>query len=110
LYVGTDDGLIHITGDGGKKLGKVDNIPGVPEHYLCGSNNCFIKRIKCDFTLHLITITEILKPYLLKQQTGKTWSPIGSALPARGTVCAWRRQCKFSPAFFAVQNLAVYFQ
>ena len=31
LYAGTDDGLIHVTTDGGKTWTKIDNIPGLPE-------------------------------------------------------------------------------
>ncbi len=31
LYAGTDDGLIHVTADGGKNWTKIDNIPGVPD-------------------------------------------------------------------------------
>ena len=31
LYVGTDDGLIQVTEDGGKNWRKIDKFPGVPD-------------------------------------------------------------------------------
>ena len=34
LYVGTDDGLVQITEDGGKNWRKVEQFPGVPEYTL----------------------------------------------------------------------------
>src|SRR5205085_10934228 len=66
LYVGTDDGLIQVTEDGGKTWRKVDKFPGVPERTyvskLVASGHgaetvfaCFDNHKNADF-----------KPYLLK--------------------------------------------
>ena len=30
LYVGTDDGLVHVTEDGGTTWRKIESFPGVP--------------------------------------------------------------------------------
>ena len=43
LWVGTDDGLIQVTEDGGKAWRKLDQFPGVPEmtymSCLCASHH-----------------------------------------------------------------------
>jgi photosystem II stability/assembly factor-like uncharacterized protein len=87
LWVGTDDGLIHLTTDGGKNWTKFDNLPGVPSmsyvHQVIASLHdkntayvCFNHHRYGDF-----------KPYVLKTiDAGKTWKPIQSNLPVRGSV------------------------
>lgn len=87
LWVGTDDGLIQLTTDGGKTWTKFDNLPGVPArsyvHQIIASLHdkntayvCFNHHRYGDF-----------KPYVLKTtDAGRTWRPIQSNLPARGSV------------------------
>jgi photosystem II stability/assembly factor-like uncharacterized protein len=87
IYVGTDDGLIQITEDGGDNWRKIEKINGVPEMtYVCfllASQHkmdtvyaCFDGRKNND-----------LKPYIMKSiDRGKTWTSIVSNLPDRGTV------------------------
>lgn len=87
LYVGTDDGLIQVSHDGGKNWVKYEKFPGVPEMtyvaYLLASQHdenvvyaCFDGRKQND-----------LKPYVLKStDQGRTWQSITANLPIRGTV------------------------
>jgi hypothetical protein len=87
LWVGTDDGLIQMTTDGGKSWTKFDNIPGCPKqsyvHQIITSlfdkNTafvCFNHHRYGDF-----------KPYIFKTtDAGKSWTPIQSNLPERGSV------------------------
>lgn len=87
LWAGTDDGLIHLTTDGGSNWKKYDNLPGVPAqsyvHQIIASLHdkntayvCFNHHRYGDF-----------KPYVLKtSDAGRTWKPIQSNLPARGSV------------------------
>jgi photosystem II stability/assembly factor-like uncharacterized protein len=87
VYVGTDDGLVQVTADGGKTWRTGDTFPGVPDRtyvsklvasrhdagtvYACFDNH------KCgDFA-----------PYILKSTDGaRTWRSIAGDLPARGSV------------------------
>lgn len=87
LWVGTDDGLLHRTTDGGASWTKMDNLPGVPErsyvHQVIASNFdkntayvCYNHHRYGDF-----------KPYLLKTTDGgKSWKSIADSLPQRGSV------------------------
>jgi photosystem II stability/assembly factor-like uncharacterized protein len=87
LWAGTDDGLIQLTRDGGNNWTKFDNLPGVPAmsyvHQIIASLHdvntayaCFNQHRYGDF-----------KPYVLKTtDAGKTWKPIQSNLPQRGSV------------------------
>jgi photosystem II stability/assembly factor-like uncharacterized protein len=87
LIVGTDDGLIHITNDGGKTWTKIDNIPGVPK-------NTYVNQIiasKHDKNVFYAAFNHHrygdFKPYIFKSADGgKTWLPKQGDLPARGSV------------------------
>ena len=87
LYVGTDDGLIQVTMDGGRNWRKVEAFPGVPantyvsklvasRHDAATVYACFDNHKNGDFT-----------PYLLKStDAGGTWAGVAGDLPGRGTV------------------------
>jgi len=89
IYVGTDDGLIQITEDGGKSWRKLDKFPGVPE-------NAYVSRIitsNHDATTAFVGFDNHqnadFKPYLLRTtDAGRTWTSISSNLPANGPVWA----------------------
>ncbi len=87
LYVGTDDGLVNVSEDGGKNWRKVESFDGIPE-------NTYVSDLKpsphdagtvyAAFDNHK---QGDFKPYLLKSaDRGKTWTSIVGDLPARGTV------------------------
>jgi len=89
IYVGTDDGLIQVTEDGGETWRKVERIYGIPEE-------SFVNDIKADrhdvnavyavFDNHK---TGDFKPYLVKStDRGKTWHSITGDLPERQIL--WR--------------------
>ncbi|MBV1911650.1 MAG: hypothetical protein KUG78_20325 [Kangiellaceae bacterium] len=91
IYAGSDDGLIHITENGGKNWRKVDvgSLPGVP-------NTAFVNDIKADLfdrdTVYIALDNHKFgdyKPYLLKSTNkGKSWKSISSNLPEKHLV--WR--------------------
>ena len=94
LYVGTDDGLIHVSEDGGETWRKIESFPGVPER-------TYVNRVRASrfdastvfaaFNNHKMGD---FKPYLLKStDRGCTWSsvaghPDDGGLPVRGSVYA----------------------
>ena len=86
IAAGTDDGLIHITSDGGKNWKKVDKISGIPDlcyvHTVLASahnKNTFY----AAFNNHRMGD---FKPYLVKSTDGgNSWSLISNKLPERGS-------------------------
>ena len=87
LYVGTDDGLVQVSEDGGQNWRKVEKFPGVPQHayvtdVFASGNNAdtvyvsFNHYQRGDF-----------KPYLVKStDRGKTWASVAGNLPERSGV------------------------
>jgi photosystem II stability/assembly factor-like uncharacterized protein len=86
LYVGTDDGLIQISEDGGANWRKIEKIAGVPEltyvsHLQASAHDA--NTVYAAFDNHK---TGDFKPYVFKStDRGRTWSAITGDLPQRGT-------------------------
>jgi photosystem II stability/assembly factor-like uncharacterized protein len=89
LIAGTDDGLIQVTEDGGANWRRIDTFPGVPD--LTYVNDIVASRhdratVYAAFNNHK---RGDFKPYVLKSaDLGRTWTPIASGLPERGSVYA----------------------
>lgn len=87
IYVGTDDGLVQITEDGGKNWRKIEKIKGIPEMtyvscLLASQHDANIVYASFDARKN-----NNLASYLLKSMDrGKTWTSIKANLPERGTV------------------------
>ena len=89
IYVGTDDGLVHISEDGGENWRRIDSLPRVPDYY-------FVNDIKAD--LHDANSVYVVvdnhksgdfSPYVLKSNNrGRTWRSISANLPERHVL--WR--------------------
>lgn len=89
IYVGTDDGLIQITENGGTSWTKMAKFPGIPEttyvnDIVASQHNANV--VYATFNNHK---RGDFKPYILKSSDkGKSWSAIQGNLPARGSVYA----------------------
>ncbi len=89
VYVGTDDGLIQITEDGGANWKTIDSLPGVPKRF-------FVNDIKADLhdadTVYVVVDDHKsgdLAPYILKSENrGGSWKSISGNLPERHIL--WR--------------------
>jgi photosystem II stability/assembly factor-like uncharacterized protein len=86
IYAGTDDGLIHVTANGGGDWSSVDSFRGVPDMSL-------IEDIIASFHDADVAYAVIdnhkrgdYKPYVLKTENqGRNWTLISNNLPERGT-------------------------
>jgi hypothetical protein len=89
IYVGTDDGLIQITEDGGKNWRKLDKFPGVADMAYVSrivTSNHEANTAFASFDNHQ---NADFKPYLLKTtDAGRTWTSISGNLPPNGPVWA----------------------
>jgi photosystem II stability/assembly factor-like uncharacterized protein len=89
VYVGTDDGLVHVTEDGGASWQSIGDLPGVPDDY-------FVNDIKADLhdadTVYVVVDDHKsgdFSPYVLKSENrGRSWRSIASSLPGRHLL--WR--------------------
>lgn len=110
LYVGTDDGLVQVSEDGGQSWRKQDRFPGVPD-------DTYVSRLEpsahdagtvfAAFDNHKIGD---FKPYLLKStDRGRTWTSIAGDLPKNGTVYAVVQDHVDPNLLFAGTEFAAYF-
>jgi len=89
IYVGTDDGLLQVTEDGGKIWRKIDKFPGIPDMSYVSrviTSNYDANTAFVSFDNHQ---SADFKPYLLKTtDAGRTWVSLSSNLPKNGPVLA----------------------
>jgi hypothetical protein len=89
VYAGTDDGLIHVSDDGGANWRDISSLPGIPDNY-------FVNDIKADLhdadTVYVVVDDHKsgdFSPYVLKSENrGRSWRSISSNLPDRHVL--WR--------------------
>ncbi|HKI04705.1 MAG TPA: glycosyl hydrolase [Thermoanaerobaculia bacterium] len=87
LYVGTDDGLIQISEDGGGTWHKIDKFPGVPDNTYVSDLETSPTDPNTLFAAFNNHQSGDFKPYLLRStDRGKTWTSITGDLPERGSV------------------------
>jgi photosystem II stability/assembly factor-like uncharacterized protein len=89
IYVGTDDGLLQITEDGGKNWRRIEKIPGVADMAYVSriiTSNHDANTAYVSFENHQ---NNDFKPYLLKTtDAGRTWVSLSANLPKNGPVWA----------------------
>jgi len=110
IYVGTDDGLIQVTTDGGANWTRYGTFPGVPE-------KTYVSRLApSSFDPNTIYAAfdnhkeEDVKPYLLKSSdNGKTWISIAGDLPENGPVLAFAEDSVNGSLLFAGTEFGAYF-
>jgi photosystem II stability/assembly factor-like uncharacterized protein len=110
IFVGTDDGLMQITGDGGQSWTKYEKFPGVPDttyvSRLAASEHD-VNTVYAAFDNHK---NEDFKPYLLQSTDGgKTWRSITGDLPENGPVLAFVEDTVNPKLLFAGTEFGAFF-
>jgi photosystem II stability/assembly factor-like uncharacterized protein len=110
LYVGTDDGLIQVTDDGGTNWRRIDKISGIPENTYVSDvlpSQHDADTVYASFNNHQMGD---FKPYIMKStDRGKTWSSISSNLPDRGSVWSLAEDYVNKNLLFAGTEFGVFF-
>ena len=110
IYVGTDDGLIQVTGDGGQSWTKYEKVSGVPEMTYVSrlaASQLNANTVYAAFDNHK---DEDFKPYLLKStDAGKTWNSIAGNLPENGSVLAFAEDTVNPNLLFAGTEFGTFF-
>ncbi|HSR53480.1 MAG TPA: glycosyl hydrolase [Acidobacteriota bacterium] len=110
LYAGTDDGLIHVTGDGGGEWTRHETFPGVPD--MTYVNEVLPSRHDDDTVYAAFNNHKRgdFKPYVLKStDRGASWTSIASNLPERGSVYALAEDPVNPDLLFAGTEFGVFY-
>ena len=110
IVIGTDDGLVQITSDGGKSWVKVDNIPGAPSQSYVNS----VYTSHHDENIIYVAFNHHkygdFKPYIfMSSDKGSSWKSISSNLPSRGSVYAIEEDHIDSGLIFCGTEFGVFF-
>lgn len=110
LYVGTDDGLIQVSEDGGSNWRKVDKFPGVPDMTYVSKINASVFDPDTVFATFANFKMGDFKPYVLKStDRGKNWTSIAGNLPERGSVYSVIQDYEKPDLLFAGTEFGCYF-
>lgn len=89
IYVGTDDGLIQVTEDGGRNWRKLEKIEGVPENTYVGRLLASQHEASTVYALFDNHKNADFAPYVMKStDAGRTWTSIAGNLPKNGPALA----------------------
>ncbi|MCK6448916.1 MAG: glycosyl hydrolase [Planctomycetes bacterium] len=110
LYVGTDDGLVHATSDGGATWSRCASFPGVPER-------TYVSRLEASWHDTNVVYAAFdahkngdFTPYVLvSRDRGKSWTSIAGDLPKRDVVYALVQDHVVPELLFAGTEFGVYF-
>ncbi|WP_273273584.1 VPS10 domain-containing protein [Maribacter polysiphoniae] len=110
IAVGTDDGLVQITEDGGNSWRKIENIAGAPKQSYV--NNVYLSRHNANVMYVAFNHHKYgdFKPYIFTSlDKGKTWKSIASNLPERGSVYAIEEDPIDTDIIFCGTEFGVFF-
>ena len=110
LYVGTDDGLVQVSSDGGKEWRKTESFPGVPDKTFV--SDLYASQHDSDTVYAAFNNYQFgdFKPYLLKStDRGKTWNSIADNLPERHPVWCIVEDCANKDLLFAGTEFGLFF-
>jgi hypothetical protein len=109
LYVGTDDGLIQVTEDGGESWRRIDGVNGVPER-------SYVSRLEASLhdpdTVYAAFDNHKMgdfSPYVLvSRDRGRSWASIAGDLPEREVVYGLMQDHVVPDLLFAGTEFGLY--
>lgn len=110
IYVGTDDGLIQVTEDGGKNWRKIESFPGIPEMTYVSclyASQHDANTIYATFDNHK---RADFKPYILvSNDRGKSWKSIAGDLQEPQVVYSFVQDHLKKDLFFIGTEYGIFF-
>jgi hypothetical protein len=109
IYVGTDDGLVQVTEDGGESWRKI-GVPGVPARSYVSDIEASLHDADAVYAAFDNHKAGDFKPYVLKSSDrGRTWTSIAGDLPQRGTVYTLGEDHELPTLLFAGTEFGAFF-
>jgi photosystem II stability/assembly factor-like uncharacterized protein len=110
LITGSDDGLVHVSEDGGKNWRKIESFPGVPEHTYVTD----VYASPRDSNVIFVTLDNYLRgdfrPYVVRSNDrGRTWTQIAGDLPQRSGAWSIVQDAVNGNLLFAGMEFGVWF-
>ncbi|MFQ5669513.1 MAG: glycosyl hydrolase [Acidobacteriota bacterium] len=110
LYAGTDDGLIQVSGDGGRSWRRIARFPGVPEMASVSDIEASLHEPDTVYVTFDNHKSADFKPYVLKSaDRGHRWTSVSGDLPGRGSVHSLKEDHVHPGLLFAGTEFGVYF-
>jgi hypothetical protein len=110
LVIGTDDGLIQISHNGGESWNVIDNIEGVPTRTYVNAVYCSQHDENVIYAAFNHHKYGDFKPYIFKSSDkGATWMSISNNLPERGSVYSIEEDHVNSNLIFCGTEFGVFF-
>ncbi|MCP5103988.1 MAG: glycosyl hydrolase [bacterium] len=110
IYVGTDDGLVQVTEDGGKNWRKIEKFPGVPAFSFVNDIQASEHDADTVFVVFDNHKRGDFKPYLLKSiNRGRTWVSVAGDLPDRHILWSFAQDHKKTGLLFTGTEFGIFF-
>ena len=110
LYVGTDDGVVQVTDDGGKTWRKIEDFPGVPKYTYVTDVFASPRDVNTVFVSLNNWFRGDFKPYVvMSRDKGMTWTNISGNLPAKHDVWAIAQDHVNGNLLFAGTEFGLFF-
>ncbi len=110
LYVGTDDGLVQVTSDGGENWTRIERFADVPQYPYVSDIEASLYDTNIVYAALDNHKMGDFKPYVVRStDKGRSWKLISGNLPERGTVYALMQDHVDRNLLFAGTEFGVYF-
>ncbi len=110
IYIGTFDGLVQVTEDGGKTWRKVEKLPGLPEYTAVTDVAASMRDANTVYATFNNYQRGDFKPYVYKSaDRGRTWTSIAGNLPERSGAWSIAQDHLNGDLMFAGMEFGVWF-
>ncbi len=110
IYVGTDDGLVQVTEDGGQNWRRIERVGDVPEMTYVNDLEASLHDVNTVYAVFNNHKMGDFKPYVyVSRDRGKSWTSISGNLPERGSVYTIKQDHVNPKLLFVGTEFGVFF-